>query len=267
MNPLPTPDLSLEQKIWRYVDLTKLVLMLTRRALYFAPLSDLDDPYEGYMPRCDAEAFAKIQREQFFNRLPIFKEQAKAQGHDLDYVFDLIEADARQKLSFREIRRGFGVSCWHANDHESEAMRRFYSALGCGIAIESTVRQLRDVLDPTPGITIGRIEYKDFDKAKIVKGADPHILMCKRPSFAYEQEVRAMLPLPQPGEGKEVACDLSRLVTCIHMSPKATPGFSEVIAEICSGNIFGQTYRLQRSPLFDNPDYDMTPDLRPSLIR
>jgi hypothetical protein len=30
--------------------------MLTHGALYFAPLSQLDDPYEGFMPRRDVKA-------------------------------------------------------------------------------------------------------------------------------------------------------------------------------------------------------------------
>ena len=51
MNPLPTSELSLEQKIWRYMDLTRFLLLLARGSLFFASLSQLDDPYEGYMPR------------------------------------------------------------------------------------------------------------------------------------------------------------------------------------------------------------------------
>ena len=258
MNSLPTPDLPLEQRIWRYVDLTKFILMLMQRTIYFAPLSELEDPYEGYLPRCDAEAFSKILRENFFSRLPSFKAQAKAQGRNLDGAFDRIETDARMKLSMKEIRRSFGVSCWHANEYESEAMWKLYSALGCGVAIESTVEQLRDVLDSTPGVTIGRIQYKDFDRATMVKGAPPHILMCKRPSFSHEREVRAMMPLPQAGEGRPVSCRLERLVTCIHVSPKASLVFHKTVEELCSGVIHNQVFRVARSQLLTQPDYDIT---------
>lgn len=257
MNALPTSDLALEQRIWRYMDLTKFVLMLTHRALYFAPLSELNDPFEGYMPRSHAEALGKIVDETLYKRIPQLKEESKAQGRDLDRAFDRIAADARQKISLSEARRGFGVNCWHANEHESEAMWRLYSALGCGVAIESTVERLRDVLHATPGMNIKRVQYVDFDKAQIVKGQDPHILMCKRPSYEYEHEVRAMMPLKSDGVGEEVSCDLNCLIIRVHISPIAPPIFQKVIEEICSGTISGQKLPFARSRLLDAPDYDI----------
>ena len=48
--------LSDDQKIWRYMNHTKFLSMLTHGALYFAPLSQLDDPYEGFIPRRDVKA-------------------------------------------------------------------------------------------------------------------------------------------------------------------------------------------------------------------
>jgi hypothetical protein len=69
MNPLPTSTLSLEQKIWRYMDLTRFVLTLTRQTLFFPCLTQLDDPYEGYMPRSHAEAFSETYEKTFFNPL------------------------------------------------------------------------------------------------------------------------------------------------------------------------------------------------------
>ena len=37
-------------KIWRYMDLTKLLSVLECRSLFFANLTALGDAYEGYLP-------------------------------------------------------------------------------------------------------------------------------------------------------------------------------------------------------------------------
>lgn len=47
VHSLPDPD----TRIWRYVDLTKFLDMLSRRKLYFARLDRLGDPFEGAIPR------------------------------------------------------------------------------------------------------------------------------------------------------------------------------------------------------------------------
>ena len=50
-----------------------------------------------------------------------------------------------QKLR-REAAGKFGVSCWHIDEHESEAMWQLYTAAGQGIAIESTKARLESAL-------------------------------------------------------------------------------------------------------------------------
>ena len=37
--------------VWRYTDVPKFVSLLAHRALYFARLDRLDDPFEGSLPR------------------------------------------------------------------------------------------------------------------------------------------------------------------------------------------------------------------------
>jgi|SRR5271163_202795 len=47
-------------RIWRYIDLAKLVSMFSKKALYFDPPSELIDPFEGYMPRSHVKAHEEI---------------------------------------------------------------------------------------------------------------------------------------------------------------------------------------------------------------
>ena len=55
-----TPPLDKKIQIWRYIDLPKFVSMLDKRALHFSNIQDVDDPYEGILPKADLE---KIKQE------------------------------------------------------------------------------------------------------------------------------------------------------------------------------------------------------------
>jgi hypothetical protein len=257
MNPLPTSTLSLEQKIWRYMDLTRFVLTLTHQTLFFPCLTQLDDPYEGYMPRSHAEAFSKIYEKTFFGPLANLRPAFEAKSAEHARALDQIIADGRKRISYRENRGWFGVNCWHANDYESEAMWKLYSALGSGVAIESTVERLRDVLAPTSGINIDRVRYENFDSAEIVKGFSSCFLMLKRPSFAHEQEVRATIHLTEQGKGVEVPCNLGRLIVRVHVAPSAPSIFYKAVEELCCGSVHNQRFQVSPSRLLDPPDYDL----------
>jgi len=263
MNPLPTPTLSLDQKIWRYMDLTRLVLLLTRRTLYFSSLTQLGDPYEGYFPRSHVEAFAAVFENNFFGPMAALRPAFEAKSSEHARALDEIMATARQEISFDRNRGKFGVNCWHANDVESEAMWKLYSALGSGVAVESTVERLRDVLTPTSGINIDRVRYEDFDPGQIIKGYSSYFLMLKRPSFAHEREVRATILLPEEGKGLEVPCDLQKLIVRVHVAPGAPAMFVGAVTELCSGVVHGQKFEVLPSKLLDPPDYDIASFIAP----
>ncbi len=238
------------------MDLTRLVLLLTNRALYFAPLSDLDDPYEGYLPRHDTQALS----ESLLGGDPAFVRQvmAGASRSERRHIEDRL-SEVQRISSFRENRSKCGVNCWHANDYESEAMWRLYSALGSGVAIESTLGRLRDVLaDPglaCLGIKIQQVLYRDFDTAQAAEGAGS-FEMYKRRSFEHEQEIRAFLHLPCSG-GMEVPCDLSKLILRVHVSPSAPAIFYTAVQQLCSGLVHAQRFEVSRSRLYEPPDYDV----------
>jgi len=50
-------------RIWRYLDLPKLVSMLSRGSLYFACPTEFSDPYEGYLPRSHVQAHIEITQK------------------------------------------------------------------------------------------------------------------------------------------------------------------------------------------------------------
>jgi hypothetical protein len=221
-------------KIWRYVDFAKFTHMVATGTLYFPCVTELKDPYEGWMPRSHIKALTEMNRgivdgmerayHDILAQLPIAARDR--------VPVDAIIADARRKLDLQsvlpEVNRKFGVSCWHINEHESEAMWQLYSAAGQGIAIESTKARLEDALKGD-GIHVDHVRYMDFDTDEIEKRHQNYGFFLKRKSFVHEQELRATILLPAPGTGTAVSCDLNALIAQIHIFPKAPPYYVQAV--------------------------------------
>jgi hypothetical protein len=216
-------------KIWRYVDLAKFTHMLATGALYFPCVTELKDPYEGYLPRSHIEQLVRGVLDEFRTTLDSIAALDPTRDRaPLDDVFE----KAQRKLDVPALRREatsrFGVSCWHINEHESEAMWQLYTAAGQGVAIESTKARLEAALGGD-GIIVDQVRYMDFDSDEIEKGHRRYGLFLKRKSFAHEQELRAQIRLPTPGAGTAVPCDLNALIAQIHIFPKAPSYYAEAV--------------------------------------
>lgn len=232
--------------------------MLATRSLYFACTSQMTDPYEGWLPRSHIAALKGLN-ETYIDQLRGAADTAAIQRPHLDRaLLDGIVEDARRKLdvstTLRDVNRKFGLSCWHINEDESEAMWRLYGTAGSGIAIESTEQKLRAALT-AEGINIDRVRYMDFDHDEIEKGHKLYGLFIKRKSFVHEQELRATILLPTPGVGTLVPCDIDALVTQIHIAPEAPMFYVEAVRYIVDRANIGIKAPIRRSTLMDPPSY------------
>lgn len=239
-------------KIWRYIDLAKLVSLLSTESLYFACPSQFVDPYEGLLPTSHMEAHSRIVQSIVD---PILKLRGQFPA-DSFQKFDASVDILRQKMRtvYEQVKAKFGVSCWHKNEHESAAMWKLYSDSGKGIAIESTVGQLRDSLKTQENLQIDSVRYMDFDNEPIEKGHERYLLFIKRNSFEHERELRATVLLREAGKGIAVKCDLEVLINCIHVSPSASPYFGDAVESLCSGKLRSLQKPVLRSKLLDAPE-------------
>jgi hypothetical protein len=148
-------------KIWRYLDLPRLVALLMRNQLPLTRVDLLKDEFEGSVTKGVYEAWKVNPRnaEMFARARPQFK-------------------------------RMVYVSCWHANNGESEAMWRLYCGEREGIALRTSYETL-DRLLPTAAF-LGKVTYVDY-KSDGRLPADANVLtpfMYKRQAFEHEHEVR-----------------------------------------------------------------------------
>jgi hypothetical protein len=99
----------------------------------------------------------------------------------------------------RGLRRQMFVSCWHANNVESEAMWRLYCGSSDGIALQTTYEKL-DASLPA-GVYLGRVGYLDYECAPNPPRDPLSLLMSKRQAFEHEHEIRALIWPARSPEG------------------------------------------------------------------
>lgn len=249
-------------KIWKYMDFPKFASMLTTGSLYFACPSQFNDPYEGSVPRSHARAESEIVHKLVDDILalrPHFAAQSSDSVERLDDLMRTLRSNLRTAPKKAVLR--FGVSCWHLSEYESEAMWRLYSALGQGIAIESTIGKLKASLGRREGVQIDAVRYVDFDQAQIEKGHRHYTLFMKKKCFEHEKELRATILLPQEGKGIPVSCDLDVLISRVHVSPFVESYMRDTVEALCKGNAHVLRKPVLQSQLQSEPDYGIEIDL------
>lgn len=251
-----------EIKIWKYMDLAKFIYMLITESLYFACPLKFNDPCEGLLPRSHIEANLKMMAPIVQDIISIRNKLADKYSDSIDLQQSDAKIDGLKNMLetlgiYKKVIKKFGVSCWHKSEYESEAMWRLYSASGQGIAIESTIEQLKLSLGKVERLIINCVRYRDFDNASIEKGHEHNILFMKRESFEYEKESRATVCLPKEkeGEGDNILCNLNTLITHIHVSPYASNYFNDVVNALCHSKIGNFEKPVIRSKLFSEPNY------------
>jgi hypothetical protein len=244
------------KKIWRYMDFVKFVSLLTTRSLYFACPLQLNDPFEGCVPRSHAKAEMQIVQKLVDDMLtlkPYFAAQSSSSLQQFDDRMQILRQELRSAP--RKAASRFGVSCWHMSEHESEAMWKLYSALGQGLAIESTIGKLKASLGDAEGVQIDAVRYMDFDQDPIEKGHRHYRLFIKRKCFEHEKELRATILLSERGTGFRVKCDLDVLISRVHVSPFVENYVRDAVEALCLGDAHILKKPVLQSRLLHEPDY------------
>jgi hypothetical protein len=83
------------------------------------------------------------------------------------------------------------LSCWHANNTESDAMWELYARRSAGIAFKSSARRMIAAFkDSEKRIDIAKVQYDiNGDETALSANINASILI-KRPAFQHENEVR-----------------------------------------------------------------------------
>ncbi|AUJ61300.1 DUF2971 domain-containing protein [Bacillus velezensis] len=241
--------LNPDVKIWRYLDLSKFIKLLTDEDLYFPRADKFQDPFEG-----SSTIIGVKQRSLMLERA--ISDKSKDYPARIFYDGEWVELgkvkngseDAEVHKKIREIHF---VSCWHENETESEAMWKLYLKSGDGIAIQTTVGRLQKSIEGfhTP-IIIDRVNYIDYETEPFdQKHGISTPLFHKRNHFSHEREIRAVFPfLYSRDDGKYKVLDdyhqdninaihvpvndLGTLIQNVYISPVSADWFHEVVDSV-----------------------------------
>ena len=245
------------KKIWRYMDFIKFVDILDRKKLFFPTADRLGDPFEGSFPKAYID---------YFN------------AH-LDEIFrpgtwELIKREQAPKgfsRARRTARKYIAISCWNMQEEESAALWQLYCHSDDGIAIQSTIKRLKDSLgDEKRDIFIGKVKYIDYysqpPSDSLPDDFFPNPFLYKGKSFVFENEVRAVTRLPElkrigdfdakvirGHKGYDVTIDPSLLIENVYLSPIISKWQKKVVESVLSKYGLKQEVRqsdLNKKPVF-----------------
>lgn len=221
-----------EDKLWRYMDLSKFIYLISKNELYFPSAACFDDPFEG------AKGLASKQQEWNDYYTDFFKQAiSTAPKQNLaTLTIDKLESESKRLLdqlnsSGEHSRTSTFINCWHLNNFESEAMWKLYSKdFTNAVAIQTTTRRLYEALDKNPYIEIGKVNYIDFSNRFVpVNGS----FWFKRKSFEYEKEVRAVMQsYDEKANGLNLSIQIDTLIENIYISPYAPAWFTDVVKSV-----------------------------------
>jgi hypothetical protein len=206
--------------LWRFMDFTKYVAMLHQKALFFARADEMPDPFEGLYGRRSRP-----------------------------------DPSAHPRL--KSLRERILLSCWHENEHESAAMWRIYLSAEDGVAVRTNVGRLKASLAAArDDIVLGRVRYEDPKRSAAPSNDELAPFFCKRKSFEYEQEVRALCRVDQASEkpGRYLSVDLGKLIEQVVVAPSGQAWLRDLVGSVTER--YGLTVPIVASTMLDPPDAD-----------
>lgn len=217
--------------IWRYLDLTKFLSLIDRRALYFCRADKLDDPFEGSYPRANV-----VLRPEWYKEIP----------------YDKVKIGLTQFLKIQ--RKWTVINCWHMNECESAAMWRLYLKGDEGVAVRSTFKRLAESFRnyTENDVYIGIVRYIDYNSEFVSERFPITAFFTKRKSFEHERELRALIHRIPTNEalksgdhlymldptldlcdhGLCISVELEVLVEKIFVSPSAPGWFADLVRAV-----------------------------------
>lgn len=233
-----------DAKIWRYMDLTKFLSLLHKKALFFVRADKLADPLEGSYSRANVTLRAAVYPKEVLSLVPQMQE------------------------FHRRLLKCTVINSWHMNEFESAAMWKLYLKSDEGVAAQSTFKRLKECLSegPETAVYVGKVKYIDYNTEWLPEGNTMYPFVHKRKSFEHEREVRAvvqMLPMREGpaidwsreafGDGLYVPVNLNTLIEKVYVSPSSADWFLNLVKSVVER--YGLNKEVVRSSLAEGPVY------------
>lgn len=248
--------------IWRYMDLQKFKSLLETKSLFFCRADKFSDPFEGSIPKREAE-----------NRPKEFWKIAQSPGYNFGHK-EVEENIQILQSGHRKFKTKCIVNCWHINNSESDAMWKLYLKSNEGVAIQSTTERILKTIDEIPEIiSLSKVRYLDYEKDIWYHPVKyPHIgyntyspLIHKRIEFVHENEFRLFHEVNEAYDdeyywdrqrnnvGQLIPVNLISLIEKIYLPPTIDKKTSLAIEQL--SKLHEYSFKFQKSKLSEEPFY------------
>lgn len=204
------------QVVWRYMDFTKFLSMLQYKALFFCSCSLMQkmDPFEGEYPK---------------NNLKNLRDKK-------DFVQLSREYTQKPAAYRRKFLENVGINCWHANDTENAAMWKVYLSSKDGIAVKSTIKNLKESfnLNEEDVVYIGNIHYNNYEFNDIDMNYNEYSPINQKTKTKRLKN-----------DGKFVNSDLNTLIDEIIISPSSDKWYVDLVKDVVKSYGLGDKRTFQ----------------------
>jgi hypothetical protein len=249
------PD-SDDAMVWRYMDLAKLIDMLSRKAIFFTQISELrkSDRFEGLVSDADCLAFSEHASKSYHGPASDLERYKSTVAKNIAGTFS---KNSSQIL----------VNCWHLSHGESMAMWKMYAPHSIGVAVASTYGKLKAAFRNSPvPVRIGLVEYQKFGSRLVSLSNAFAPALVKMSAFSHESELRAIIwtgdlvisretggryrwiAPPEISGGSHVGIELD-LIEEVRVPPTSPAWYTDVIRTTVSA--FGLTPNIVRQSEMD----------------
>lgn len=241
--------------LWRYMDMAKFVSLIQEKALYFAKISEMNDPFEG------STVIASLAAKYTIDNINIGPQNPVYIGKSIEEISGYL---SNHIPAFREMRKKIYANCWHMNEHESAAMWGLYSKNNEFICIKTSFNKLATQLPPW--CFGGIVKYIDYKTEEFSFDNGFNLVLHKRKSFEHEREFRAVVwtDLAERDSQSEIASclkdggvkikiDLSFLIDKVYVNPNLPAWFFSVIEKLIEN--YNILINVLQSSLSETPIY------------
>ena len=188
-----------DDKVWRYMSLSKYLSLISSSNLYFARADLLGDPFEGAIGVSTSRA--------------AYSPPPSIRG----------TTAPRERVY---------ISCWHQQPHELAAMWSVYGVLGESIAIRSTFATLVQALPES--VVVGRVKYADYSALPPEAYGPQDRYFYKRRSFRTDRELRAIefKDAGRKNPGLTHPVDLTAFIESVYVAPGSPDFFRNAVREV-----------------------------------
>lgn len=208
------PDINPSMILRRYIDLPKFVDLLYSRTLYLRRADGFPDRFEGAL--------------------------TPAMRSAMDEAYKSGKTDKNADYFYRRCRLGNFVSCWTIGSGDSMALWQLYGGLRTCLAITTTVKKLIGVaLSFKEPSLVHRVKYiNHVDNPDMIVGQYSDMLQYKHESYAYENELRLIVPRQHDGWDNNPTslrlplANLNDLVRSVVVAPEAEDWFFDAVIDL-----------------------------------